>query len=99
MEKRLLYNPINNKVMIPQKCIDRNCPRKGLDSYGNDVCILGQVSEKKGKAVVDVFSVSEKQCKQLRASAEEIMRKQAERRFGEIKEIAIKPIKGEGGAE
>ena len=85
--------------MIPQKCIDKKCPRKGLDSYGNDVCILGQVREKKENAVVDVFSVSEKTCKKLRAIAEEKIRKQEERRFGEIKEIAIKPIKGEGGAE
>ena len=86
--------------MIPQKCIDRNCPRKGIDGKGTDVCILYQVSEKdKELAVLDVFNVSEKQCKQLRTSAEEIMRKQAEQRFGEVKEMAVKPIEGERSEE
>lgn len=61
--------------MIPQKCIDRNCPRKGIDGKGKDICILYQEIEKKKLAVLNVFNVSEKQCKQLRASAEAIIEK------------------------
>lgn len=99
MEKRLLYNLINKEDMIPQKCIDRNCPRKGIDGKGTDVCILYQENEKKKLAVLDVFNVSEKQCKQLRASAKENMRKQAERWFGEVKEMVVKPIEGERSEE
>ena len=67
-------NPINKEDLIPQKCIDRNCPRKSIDGKGTDVCILYQVNEKKELAVLDVFNVSEKQCKQLRASAQELLR-------------------------
>lgn len=68
-------NPINKEDMIPQKCIDRNCQRKGIDGKGTDVCILYQVNEKKELAVLDVFNVSEKQCKQLRTSATELLKK------------------------
>ena len=53
--------------MLPQKCIDRGCRRKATDVNGKDVCVLYQVSEKDELAVLDVFNVSEKQCKQLRA--------------------------------
>lgn len=89
--------------MVPQKCIERQCPRYMVVG-GHDVCVLHQVGEKDEKggmelAVLDVFNVSEKQCKQLRASAEEIMRKQAEQRFGEVKEMAVKPIEGERSEE
>ena len=53
--------------MTPQKCIERKCPRHGLHQ-GTDVCILYQVSQtKKDLAVLDVFNVTEKQCKRLRA--------------------------------
>ena len=55
--------------MTPQKCIERKCPRHGIDKNGNDVCILYQVSEVENDlAVLDVFNVSTKQCKNLRES-------------------------------
>jgi hypothetical protein len=55
--------------MTPNKCIERQCPRHGVDKNGKDVCILYRVSEAENDlAVIDVFNVSTKQCKNLRES-------------------------------
>lgn len=78
--------------MIPQKCIDRNCPRKGIDGKGTDVCILYQVSEKdKELAVLDVFNVSHRQCRQLRQQLAAAIKEDTDR-FAQPKEVAITPL-------
>lgn len=59
--------------MLPQKCIERKCARKAMDGAGNDVCVLYRVSETEDTlAVLNVFNVSEKQCKRLRVEAREL---------------------------
>lgn len=63
--------------MTPNKCTERQCPRHGIDKNGKDVCILYQVSEAKNElAVVDVFNVGHKQCKQLRKQLQDALDKQ-----------------------
>ena len=64
--------------MTPQKCIERKCPRHGIDKNGTDVCTLYQVSEVKDDlAVLDVFNVTEKQCKRLREELKDAMESRA----------------------
>lgn len=77
--------------MTPNKCKEVNCPRH-LVHKGNDVCVLYQVSEKDKKlAVLDVFKVGHKQCRQLRQQlAAAIM--EDSKRFGQPKEVAITPL-------
>lgn len=78
--------------MVPQKCIERQCPRHVIHK-GVDVCVLYQVSEKdKELAVLDVFNVTEKQCKRLREDVKELMEKEERNRFGQPKEIVMKPL-------
>ena len=78
--------------MTPQKCIERKCPRHGLHQ-GTDVCILYQVSQtKKYLAVLDVFNVTEKQCKRLREDVKEWMKSEEGRRFAQPKEVAVAPV-------
>ena len=72
--------------MTPKKCIERGCPRKAIDGKGIDVCVLYQVSEKKELAVLDVFNVTDKQCKMLRKEIEE------KKRFGEPKQIYFEKL-------
>lgn len=77
--------------MSPDRCNRLQCPRH-LVHKGNDVCVLYQVSEKdKELAVLDVFNVGHKQCRQLRQQlAAAIM--EDDKRFGQPKEVAITPL-------
>ncbi len=64
---------------------------------GHDVCVLHQVGEKDEKggmelAVLDVFNVKDKQCKRLREEVKELMEKEEGNRFGQPKEIVMKPL-------
>ena len=78
--------------MTPQKCIERKCPRHGLHQ-GTDVCILYQVSQtKKDLAVLDVFNVTEKQCKRLREGVREWMKSEEGRRFALPTEVVVAPV-------
>ena len=78
--------------MTPQKCIERKCPRHGLHQ-GTDVCILYQVSQtKKDLAVLDVFNVTEKQCKRLREDVKEWMKSEEGRRFAQPTEVVVAPV-------
>ena len=64
--------------MLPQKCIERKCPRYLLGKNGTDVCILYQVSEVKDDlAVIDVFNVGHKQCKRLREELKDALESRA----------------------
>ena len=82
--------------MVPQKCIERKCPRHVIHK-GVDVCVLYQVSEKDEKggqeiAVLDVFNVKDKQCKRLREEVKELMEQEERNRFGQPKEIVMEPL-------
>ena len=82
--------------MVPQKCIERQCPRHVIHK-GVDVCVLYQVSEKDENggqeiAVLDVFNVKDKQCRRLREEVKELMEKEEINRFGQPKEIVMKPL-------
>ena len=77
--------------MSPDRCNRLQCPRH-LVHKGNDVCVLYQVSEMdKELAVLDVFNVGHKQCRQLRQQLAAAIMEDA-KRFGQPKEIAITPL-------
>ena len=83
--------------MIPKKCIERQCPRH-LTDKGVDVCVLYQVSEKDEKggrdiAVVDVFKVTDKQCRKLWEELKEAMEKEQQKRFGQPEKLIVVPLK------
>lgn len=56
--------------MLPQKCIERKCPRHllGKDSKGQALDCCAVEKTKRGIGVVPCLSVSEKECRVLRTA-------------------------------